>query len=332
MTRLDLKVALVSDQTTRDSLEPECRIYNLTPLNYGAVFKLAKPDLLLVESCWLGYHDRWRYKIASYPHHPKRTNKALARLVEAAKQRGLPTVFWNKEDNVHFERFINSARLFDHILTVDNNCQDRYRLSVDGDVDIQTFMFAVQPRYHFFKGFDFRYRQANFVGSYRHDIHPRRRFWQNMFFQAAAKTLGLTIVDRNSNRKSPIYRFPEIQGSELKPSLPYSATADIYRRYLVSLNINTIEDSPSMFSRRLIEILACGGLAVTNPSKSVKEHFSDFCHVINCQAEAEELFARLAKDGPSRDDLARAEAGARYVQNNFTWMKWLERLANTVLK
>ena len=82
-------------------------------------------------------------------------------------------------------------------------------------------------------------------------------------------------------------------------------TANIYKSYFASINVNTIQDSPTMYSRRLIEIIACGGIAVTSPALSVKKHFKDFCHVVSCYEEAFELFSRL-KYGPSKDDLEKA--------------------------
>ena len=78
-----------------------------------------------------------------------------------------------------------------------------------------------------------------------------------------------------------------------------------------------------MYSRRLIEILACGGIAVTSPAMSVEKHFKDFCHVVSSYEEAVELFSRL-KLGPSKDDLERAKAGAEYVRNNHTWRHRIE--------
>ncbi len=80
-----------------------------------------------------------------------------------------------------------------------------------------------------------------------------------------------------------------------------------------------------MYSRRLVEILACGGIAVTNPSPAVDRYFKDYCHVVHDAEEALELFARL-KHGPSPDDLARAEAGARYVLAEHTWAHRLEEI------
>jgi len=73
-----------------------------------------------------------------------------------------------------------------------------------------------------------------------------------------------------------------------------------------------------LHSRRLLEILACGGIAMTNPSACVAKHFAPYCRVVATAEEAEEAFARL-RHGPDRDDLERAAEGARYVRSAHTW-------------
>jgi hypothetical protein len=325
-----LRVALISDEITRHCLASVCDTVNLTPLNWRFLLRVWKPDFLLVESAWLGRANSWKYKIASYPDHPTRNNLQLAKLIAFARDRGIPTVFWNKEDGVHFDRFIASARLFDHVFTVDENCVERYRSLVNSATTVNTLMFPVQPATHSFDGFNFKHHRANFVGSYNLHIHDRRRYWQDMFFGAASNVgLGLTIVDRNSSRKSSDYRYPTLKDMQVLPSALHEHTARIYKDYLVSLNVNTIEDSPTMYSRRLVEILACGGIAVTNPSPAVDRLFKDYCHVVHNADEACELFDRL-KHGPSSDDLARAEAGARYVLSEHTWALRLEQIVRVI--
>lgn len=322
----EIRIALVADDLTRHCLMPECAIRNPTPQNYRWMLRIWKPDLLLVESAWNGYRNAWKYRIASYPGHPHRNNDALAGMVATARDLGIPTVFWNKEDGVHFDRFIDSARLFDHIFTVDENCIRRYRALAGLHATVEPLMFAVQPVIHHFSGFHFRRHRASFVGSYSHHIHDRRRLWQDMLFDAAGRTgLGLTVVDRNSARKSDNYRYPLLEGMEIRAAVPHPETAQIYKDYLVSLNINTVEDSCTMFSRRLVEILACGGIAVTTPSPAIDRHFGEFCHVVHDAGEAGDLFERL-RHGPSRDDLDRAEAGARHVLAHHTWAQRLGRV------
>lgn len=325
-----LRVGLVADQLTQHCLASACSTIPLTPLNWQLVLRLWKPDFLFVESAWQGRGSSWKYKIASYPDHPARNNRQLAKMIAFARDRGIPTVFWNKEDGVHFDRFIGSARLFDHIFTVDENCLERYRAVVDASTTVNTLMFPVQPATHSFDGFNFKHNRANFVGSYSHHVHDRRRYWQDMFFGAACNAgLGLTVVDRNSSRKSSNYRYPALKDMHVLPAVPHDQTGRIYKDYLVSLNVNTIEDSPTMYSRRLVEILACGGIAVTNPSPAVDRYFKDYCHVVHNADEATELFARL-KHGPSADDLARAEAGARYVLSQHTWAHRLDEIVRVL--
>lgn len=319
-----LRIGLVADTLTAACLAPECCVVQLTPFNYPYVLRFWKPDLILVESAWEGRRGAWRYRIAAYPDHPRRNNNALRGLVRLAREQGIPTAFWNKEDGTHFERFIDSASLFDHVFTVDANSIPRYRAALGDDRTVQALMFAVQPRIHAFQGFDFRYRRASFVGSYSRHLHGARRARQDMLF-AAASGIGLTLFDRNSARRSPNYRVPPLPHLEVLPRVPYSRTADIYRHYVASLNVNTVEDSATMFSRRLVEILGCAGIAVTTPARSVERLFAPYCHVVETPGEARELCDRLAL-GPAPDDLARARAGADYVRREHTWSHRLAQL------
>lgn len=315
-------IFLVSDKLTDSSLS--------LSKSYDSFFMTRKYDFLFVESAWQGRWNRWKYKIASYPDHPERNNDKLKKLVQKAKDRGIPTVFWNKEDGVHFDRFIDSAKLFDHVFTVDETCIPRYKAVMGQDASVHTMMFAVQPKFHFFDGFNFKHNRANFVGSYGHHVHDVRRMWQNKLFESATDTgLGLTVFDRNSKRKSENYRYPILPNMDIKKAVKYPKTGQIYKDYLVSLNVNTITDSPTMFSRRLVEILACGGIAVTTPAESVDKLFAEYCHIVHDEAEMRELFARL-KYGPSKDDLERARAGAEYVAKYHTWEHRLNQISKVI--
>ena len=325
-----MKIALIADILTSTALHLEVQTRHITPLNYISILKLWKPDILFVESAWNGHRNRWKYKIASYPHHLRRNNKRLTRVVAYAKKLGIPTVFWNKEDGAHFDRFIDSAKLFDHIFTVDENCIPKYRAIVDKNVTVNVLMFAIQPALHHFTGFNFKERKANFVGSYGHHIHEQRRVWQNMIFDVACKSrLSVNVWDRNSKRKASTYRYPDKECIHVYDAVSYENTGQIYKDYLISLNVNTIEDSGTMFSRRLVEILACGGIVVSNPSLAIDRYFKEYCYVVSTEAEALELLTRL-KNGPSQEDLERAKAGAAYVAKEHTWTHRLEEIRKVV--
>lgn len=328
---MNFRISLISDELTQYCLALESQVHHLTPLNYELQLRFKKPDLLLVESAWHGIRNTWKYEIAAYPAESKRTRQRFHRLVSCARNLGIPTVFWNKEDSVHFDRFIDSAKLFDHVFTVDSNCIPRYKAVMGEQASVHTMMFPVQPAIHSFTGFNFKYRRSNFVGSYSHHVHDRRRQWQDMAFGASTNSgLGLTVFDRNSDRKSGQYRYPSIAGLTVQSAVSHAKTAQLYKDYLVSLNVNTVDDSPTMYSRRLVEILACGGIAVTSPAPSVDALFSDYCHVVSNIEEAKVLFDRLQRDGASSKDLERASAGSEYVLREHTWANRIAQITKVV--
>ena len=325
-----LKIALVADDLTRSCLAQECTVVDIPGDDFSALSGSARPDLLLVESAWIGIGGSWKGRIARYPRWMLRSNRRLQRLVGLARDLDIPTAFWNKEDGVHFERFIDSAKLFDHVFTVDANCIPRYRAIMGSGVRIEVLPFPVQPAFHNFTGFNFTRNAANFVGSYSTHIHDARRTWQEMAFRSVIDAgMGLVIYDRNSDRRSQVYRYPDWPGLEVREAVGHAQTAAIYKDHLISLNVNTVTDSATMFSRRLVEILACGGIAVTSAAKSVDELFAQYCHVVSSAEEARDLFARL-RHGPSSEDLDRAREGSRYVLSEHTWAQRLEFLASAV--
>ena len=84
-----------------------------------------------------------------------------------------------------------------------------------------------------------------------------------------------------------------------------------------------------MFSRRLIEILACGGLAVTTPGISVDRYFKDYCHVVSCEAEARDLFSGF-KNGLIPRDRDMIAAGTEYVLKQHSWAHRLEEIMKII--
>lgn len=327
-----LKLALIVDELTYASLKMEDGVVvkNITPLNYKLVLYFWKPDILFVESAWRGFKNKWKYKIASYPDYPERNNNQLKKLISYAKKNDIPTVFWNKEDCVHFDRFIESARLFDFIFTVDENCIPKYKSYVGENSFVGVLPFAVQSKIHNFTGFNFTSNKANFVGSYSRHIHEKRRFYQDMMFKLSSKINNLDVFDRNSNRKSVNYRYPILEGMQIYPSVEYEKTAEIYKKYLISLNVNTIENSSTMFSRRLIEIIACGGVAITNHTPAVEKYFKDYCYSFQEEEELLDILYRFKKNGLSEDDKIKLKNGADFIAKNYTWKQRLKQVVDTI--
>jgi len=318
----NLKLALVTDYFSTECLSVECRIKCLTPQNYREVIQSWKPDLIFVESAFHGAGGSWRYELAKQSRLMRLTKPtAVSRLVEFARSRGVPTVFWNKDDGAFFDAFIEVAKSFDYVFTTDIDCVEKYRRHVPESTPVNTLMMPCQPKFHDFNGFNFLHNEACFTGSYyRRILNERKRFLDMVFEASAQAGVRLNVYDRNHDRLSRHFefRFPNKSHVKLHARVPHRDTGRIYKSHVVSVNVNSVTGSETMCSRRLLEILACGGIAVTNPSRSVDKYFRDFCHVASTQEEIHELLARL-RFGPSREDLDRAEAGAHYVRAEHTW-------------
>ena len=72
----------------------------------------------MVESAWRGVSDNWRNLLTDVK---KKTNEEIEEVINYCKKNDIPTVFWNKEDPINYQHFINSAKLFDIIFTTDEN-------------------------------------------------------------------------------------------------------------------------------------------------------------------------------------------------------------------
>lgn len=328
-----LKVALIADHLTETCLTFECRIKNVTPKNYREVLRTWRPDILLVESAFHGSNGCWRYELAKQSRWMRLTRPtAIFRVLECARSRGIPSVFWNKDDGAYFDHFVDIAKSFDHVFTTDETCVPRYRAVVPISTTVNTLMIPYQPAFHFFDGFDFSTRTACFTGSYYRKILNSRRFYLDMLFQAAQESgARIDVFDRNYDRLSRRFEFsyPRTNAIRVHPRVSHWETGRLYKRHALSINVNSVTDSETMCSRRLLEILACGGIAMTNPSACVSTYFAPYCHVVATADEATETFNRL-QHGPDKCDLERAAEGARYVRCAHTWAHRLNDICKVV--
>ena len=96
----------------------------------------------------------------------------LRELVAWCKEQGIPTVFWNKEDPPNYERFIETAKLFDRVFTVDVDCVPRYVKDLGHD-RVEVLPFAAAPRIHNpIAAPDGRTFDIAFAGTYFAEKHP----------------------------------------------------------------------------------------------------------------------------------------------------------------
>lgn len=286
----------VFDTFTRSCLEPDCDVLRVRPDNWRYAFERQRPDFLMVESAWHGNDDAWQYRVASYASPPDR--QSLPAMLKWCRAHGVPTLFWNKEDPVHFDRFIASARRFDSILTTDADCVPRYRRSA-GHGQVFAMAFAAQPVIHHpILGQD-RDERVCFAGSFYGDRHDERRIDMESILRPAL-AFPFDIYDRNHGISGPQaakVAFPDEYRGAIRGRLEYAEMVAAYKRYRVFLNVNSVKKSPTMFSRRVFELLACGTPVVSSYSRGIVEILGeDAVAIATSEAETEQHLERLLGD------------------------------------
>ncbi|PFA18408.1 glycosyltransferase [Bacillus cereus] len=323
----DLKMAVIFDEFTTASYKEECELITFTPENWLEVLSHNKPDLLMVESAWHGNGGTWNKRVGYYG---EENMQPLFNLLKWCNKNNIPTVFWNKEDPVHFDRFIETAKRFDYIFTTDKNMIPFYEERA-GHSRVYALPFAAQPVIHNpIKIVEKRENKACFAGSYyRH--HEERSIDMDRVLDNAAK-YGLDIFDRNyeKNKKGlmPNHRFPERFDHYIKGSLKYYEIDKAYKGYKVMINVNTVKQSPTMFSRRVFEGLACGTPVVSTYAQGVENIFGDLVYISEDESEINQAFDSLLND--ERAYRKKSLLGIREVLSKHTYTHRLKYIIEKI--
>lgn len=270
-------------------------------------------ELVFVESAWAGNNNEWRYCLTG----TSAPRPEVIELVRYAKQQGIPTVFWNKEDPPHFADFLRTAALFDVVLTTDESCVMNYK-KVLGHDNVGVLPFAAQPKIHnpIRPGKVFRNKQVAFGGMYFAHKYPERREQMEYLLPAAAK-FDFDIFSRQLGGDEK-YQFPEPFDKNVVGSLPYDSMLTAYHAYSVFLNVNSVTTSSTMCARRIFEIIASGGSVVSAPSPAIESFFPEgLVPMPRNEAEAYSEIRALLQPGGYRDKLV--HKAQRIIWNEHTF-------------
>ncbi|MBN2559418.1 MAG: glycosyltransferase [Phycisphaerae bacterium] len=318
-------VAAILDTMSSSTFGLDCRLLTFAPHDWRYVLEQQPPEFLLVESAWQGNGGSWQYLVGEYA---ATDRSALKSLIAWCRKQQVPTVFWNKEDPVHFARFKNAAKLFDFVLTTDANTVESYRSLPNSAIqDVAPLMFSAQPRIHHPISRSTRLGAPCFAGSYYANRHLNRRRQMESLLDAAAP-FGLVIYDRNHASDSEEFAFPDRFKPHIKGSLSYEDVVEVYKRHKVFLNVNSVADSPTMFSRRVFELLACGTAVLSTPSVGVSRVFGDIVQTAETPDEFRDVMGRLIEDDAYRRSVTRR--GLRAVMSQHTTRHRLREVAQVL--
>ncbi len=332
--RKKLRVAAIMDEFTYYCYAPECDLMQVTPDNFREELSGFEPDLLFIESVWRGKDNLWRFKLHD-------NMEAITALTGYCHEKGIPVMFWSKEDPVHFGVFIRTAALADFVFTTDADCIELYKAHLGHD-NVFYLPFAAQPAQH--NPIEEYKRQDKFcfAGSFYVKYQERSK----VFLELAPlfKEHGLDIYDRNYKKgetdtnsqttsvASPIvqnYYFPEELRGCILGGLHYSEISRAYKGYKYGINMTSMVQSGFMFARRAFELLACNTVTVSNYSRGLELFFGD---LLIASDKKERMKEKLDLFCGKESDYRRYRlAGLRHVLGAHLYEDRLERIADKVL-
>lgn len=286
----DLEVIFIADEFTTKCFQEEFKIVAVSPEKWADELRNKTPDLFFCESAWLGNNGKWKDKVGTGG---PRDNTTLLELVKWCNLRNIPTVFWNKEDPFHYQAFIETAKHFDYVFTTDSDSISKY--NQNDCKNVYTLPFAAQPKLHNPIEKYNRKNKVVFAGAYYGEKFPERKKAMDNMINISGK-YGLEIYDRNLNIPESPNQFPDEFKEFIVGTLPSEKIDKAYKGYKVALNVNSIVDSPTMFSRRVFEILASNTPVVSSESLGMKNFFGDLLTISSDFNKLKEGISRYFTD------------------------------------
>ncbi len=317
-----LIVGCIADEFTSECLQYDCRLLAPGQANWQAMFERERPDFFFMESCWRGNDKTW----GTVDGRDKRKTGVFQELLNWCRKNDVPTVFWNKEDPPHFERFSPIAKLFDYVFTSDANMVERYK--ADYGIQAEPMTFAAQPYYHNPSPILARKSKAVFAGTYYSKRPERCADFDRI--DALLNDLGIPydIYDRNAERLDlfPDLAYPEHYRSKIVGYCPAEDMWKIHKGYRYQINMNTVKSSPTMFARRVFESLASGTPVITNDSTGMRKIFGDLVVVHDQKHDATERLRLLESNPSTYQDLVLR--GIREVMRHHTYAHRLRQITD----
>ena len=306
----DLNVACILDEFTTECLTYEVNLTKVTQNDWQSQMEGNHIDFLLVESCWRGNDGDWGTLTKG-----SGGGKKLSPLLQYCKKKNIPTVFWNKEDPPHYEKFGAIARLFDVAITTDINMVKRYK--ADFGIDVYPLSFGAQPKIHNPSAVISKLDKAVFAGSYYGDKPQRCADFNDIMSQLEVAQVDYDIFDRNYYRGIDKFAFPNRYQSHILGTLPPEDIWKVHKGYKYQVNMNTVQDSATMFARRVYESLASGTPVITNYSVGVRELFGDLVIMPTEHLSVSEQLMQLEASPSIYNEIARL--GVRRVMREHTY-------------
>ncbi|GLQ05762.1 glycosyltransferase [Sneathiella chinensis] len=319
--RTQLKIATIVSEEMYDSLK---HVAKLVPLIEGewqdTLSYMEGIDFLLIEACRESFMGSW-YLAQSFNRPLK---DELRNVIQLAKDRSIPTVFWNTKDLRHHPQYCDLAAEFDYIF-----CSDAGEITALAEQGIKAALLkpAIEPMLCN----PFRI----FTNEEDEEIEVLYDGWSDVLAKheireciSGLKKFGVNIVDSVNE----IFENKVAETPDLKDLILGSVTKENLRKALkisrIYLTHSASQKTPTDLLRGQLEALASRCVVVHVGQEPVDEMVREYCiHVVDQKDVGDTLEALLG----SRVELSlKAQRGWRDVHTLHTYLARIEGICETI--
>ncbi|KOO58149.1 hypothetical protein WH43_10195 [Rheinheimera sp. KL1] len=262
------KAAVIVDEFTLENLKDHWLLYQVDFHDSLELIEQFKPNLLFVESVWNGVNGSWRGLFGA-------KSRKLQQLVEFCKQHAIPTVFWNKEDPVHFDDFTERCDIagwFDFIFSTELDCVGDYATRYPRSRCFVLPFFYNENKY---TAKTVKNKSGYFfAGTYYKKFPDRNIAFDQIVAYLEGQNTSISIYDRNYGTGQKDLEFPDQYSQFIKGKVEPGEMVSVYQDYQYCINLNTVQNGQTMFARRVIESLACSTPVLSNYSRALDVLFN----------------------------------------------------------
>ncbi len=307
--RSDIRIGLLASDRLFEGFQYECNVILITEENWKSIIDYGEIDFLLVESCREATTGDW---YLSQTLEGESQNKLHA-IINNCKETGIPTVYWNTQDSLYHEHYVDISKMFDYVFCADpRERKNLQRCNIKADILYPAIQPAIHNPFRMYK--DIGALSINILFDGWADVI---RNYENLDILQKLSSKGLKIIESRfrlfNNKIHDTNKLKSnvlgcVTSSQRLLALKY---AKLYISSDVSLTTRTLKQWMDIEAGACrLPLLYDGEIDADDMRKDFIREFSDAC-------ELETFVENLLNDDISREKIAHETWRVVYSQHTF---------------
>ena len=319
--KLRYKIGIIADQFLYESFKD---VADVEFISRDKRDEIKDYDFVIFATTWRGVDQSWMG--AATANGPIR--RQMIMLAEEYNNRGIPTVFYSKEDPVNYNLFKSLAKHCKYIYTTAKEVVPLYK-EYTGNENVDVLQFGVNPKIHNPVGSRTKHatehkNEVLFAGSWLTKYPTRMSDTKRLFDSILDEKAPFTIIDRNLELRDPRYQFPSKYIENLTPPVNHDFLMKLHKIFRWSINMNSVKYSETMFANRVYELQAFGNILLSNYNTGINNMFPNV-RMVHAPDDFKVIY------GTDEEDLKDLQAkGIRNVMANHTTYERINQIASDI--